>query len=263
MSDPKNGKTLEAELFSLFDIVLLERENGDKALFYNFGLQHDSSSVYYDLVRGNNNQYLLYLTRKPFLEIDLQSYLVQGDTLPGTRREIFAAAMEQPWYDLYKQCVLFYLRGKGVANSEELPDQMELTYAEFITIASKFFYITDYNEHSGLEGKACGAINPYQQEGLIINPIVEAFAFQALVNILSEDVSLLTTFFEERIPALNRELKTRQLPRDQLIEYAREKIYHQFENDAGFKADLLHQYGLYSDLLPFRLSDGMELRNSR
>jgi len=245
----------ENDLFTLFDIVLVENENPDKnTLYYFFGSNLDSTNIYYELVDGYNNQYLLYLTRRPFLDIDLQSYLIDGDTILGTKHDIYSKAMNQPWFEMYRTCLAYYLQSKGITIQDyELAEPVIVKGDELIKIASRFFYIYTYDEEKGFGGKVCGGINPYMREGLVINPLVEAHAFESLVQLVVQDKSIHNYFSSVLIPELNERFSELNGSHDQLIQLAKEYTYDYYESDSDFREKMISQYHNKKSSLPFKI----------
>ncbi len=251
-----SNQEFENDLQNLFNIVMYDNSQGTKSLAYNYGMGIDSTSIYYDLVHGFNNQYLLFLTRKPFIELNLKSFIVEQDTLEGTKQKIFEEGRKQPWFNLYKTSVAYYLKGKGVSvqNYEPQPP-VSATQEELMEVVSKFFYVYDYDEDKGLQAKLCGGINPYFKEDLVINPVMEAFAFQALVNLLGEDTSLVTSFYQGFISEMNEKVKTMNDEKEGIVQFAKNNAYQHYKNDAGLREKIIAQYQELKNRLPFEISD--------
>lgn len=246
----------EKDLYNLFDIVVIKNTQGTKSIFYNFGMNIDSASVYYDLVKGFNNQYPLYLTRKPFIDVNLNNFLTEQDTISGTKRKIYEIGKSQQWFKFYQTLVAYYLKGKGITIEKyELPKLILITQEELMEIVSKFFYVYGFNGDSGLEAKLCGGINPFNREELIINPIIEAFAFQALVNLMVENTSLLNSFYNEYIPQLNKKIQKSNYEKSDAVEFAKNYTYHYYEKDSILQQRVISQYIKLREQLPFKITN--------
>lgn len=246
----------ENDLQEIFNLLLYTNNKGDKKLAYFFGSNVDSTSIYTNLVHGFNNQYLIYLTRKPFVDINLDNLIVEQDTISGTKQKVYNSAVTQQWFDFYKTTVAYYLKGKGITIQDyELPDPVLISQKELMEIVSKFFYVYNYEDSSGLQAKLCGGINPYTQEGLIVNPLVEAFAFQALVNILNEDISLVSEFYDGFVPELNLKVQEMDQENQDIVDFAKNYTYQNYERDTLLREKIISQYKLLQDGLAFKVSD--------
>lgn len=210
----------------------------------------DSTDIFHDFINNYNNQYSGFLFGKPFLAYD-SSYpkKIANDSIKLRKLVIKQLRKQKQFYSYFEEMTAFYLHGKNIdIENFKYGIKPQVSKSEFIRTASQFCYVWRIKEDGSLQAKICGGINPFKFENATKNPMLESFAFLAVLNILeNKDYDLYNRFFKELVPNMEKESENNE---DTLKEI-RNKVYSTMQNDEIFSVLLIQEYKSYEKYLPF------------
>jgi hypothetical protein len=127
----------------------------------------------------------------------------------------------------------------------------QVTIAELLNIAIKFFTITKIDKNGNIAGKVCGGINCIKQTELVRQPFLEAFAFSSILkNYEGKTYSMLNEFKKGlmQINSINLGIdKNEKLLRSQGV------MFSYMVNNEKLKSMLKNEYKNRQNELPFIL----------
>ena len=219
-------------------------------------LQLPPTNAFADLTKYNQ-QYLCYI-KDNYTNINyFQLRSTSADLDQAT--QALSKAFERD--SLYTRCATelayYYLRAKGIqVLGYRPPPKQNVSTAELMRIASRFFYAHSVNQAPDSIGfHVCVGMNGYQHNPqLLTNPLVEAFCFMALFQNLHNPDYTYWLYFTQQVKRLRSKYRVETDP-IQRIEAARQEMYSLMATNEELRRALLSEYAHKAGMLNFVFID--------